>query len=108
MSDSEESDKKELWKGLGYTAALHCIFAAFLFGLSMFQDEGDVIMRAPLLFLGVTQAIYMVPAFVITRGKGREQLAKGLLIGAAITFLLNAACAGYLLWGVRDYLTAPH
>ena len=45
----------------------------------------------PPLVIGVSQLIYMVPAILIARGTGRLGLAKGLAIGASITFLLNAA-----------------
>lgn len=96
---NSESDVSVLLKSLGYTAGMHAIFAAIL---SVFfwlhgKSEGDYTMLFPLLCLGVTQTLYMIPAFVIAKGKGNDQLAKGLLIGAGVTFLLNAACAGYAL-----------
>ena len=51
-----------------------------------------------LLFgFGVTQLIYIIPAIVIARRKGRRELAKGLIIVAAIAFLLNASCFA-LFW----------
>jgi len=43
---------------------------------------------------GITQLIYAIPMAVIFRKKGRPAVAKGVVIGAAITFLLNAACFG--------------
>jgi hypothetical protein len=46
---------------------------------------------APVMFIGVSQLLYMAPAliaaFVWKRG-----LVKGLLIAAGVTFLLNAGC----------------
>jgi hypothetical protein len=97
-SVTEKADAREFQKGIGLTVVLHCGFAVLLFLLSLLQHRSDYTMLFLLLFLGITQSLYMVPAFVIAGGKGREQLAKGLLTGAAITFLLNAACAGYVLW----------
>ena len=41
---------------------------------------------------GVSQLIYMVPAIVIARRRGRPGLAKGLIIAASLAFLLNASC----------------
>jgi hypothetical protein len=54
---------------------------------------GTLGLAAPLL-IGLTQLVYMVPAIVIALRRGRTSLAKGLIIGAAVTFLLNAACWG--------------
>jgi hypothetical protein len=48
----------------------------------------------PIGLIGVAQLFYMIPAILVAYGKGRDQLGKGLFVGAALTFLLNAACAG--------------
>ncbi len=51
----------------------------------------------PVLVIGVSQLLYMIPATVLAY-RGREPgLAKGLVIGACLTALLNAACWGGLL-----------
>jgi threonine/homoserine/homoserine lactone efflux protein len=100
-SDSEKAGAREFQKGIGFTIVMHFIFGVFLSIISLLLDEGDHTMLFPFLLLGITQTLYMIPAFVIAQGKGREQLAKGLLVGAAITFMLNAACAGYLIWGLE-------
>ena len=50
-----------------------------------------------LLFVGVVQVLYVGPAFLAARRRGRTQLAQGLAVGAGITFLLNAACWGTVL-----------
>lgn len=83
---------------MAFTVGLHIIFAGILPAVFLLMGTGDQRILSPLSLLGFTQAIYMIPAFVIARGRGKEQLAKGLLVGAAVTFLLNAACAGYLIW----------
>ena len=49
---------------------------------------------------GVTQVLYMVPAILIARVSGRPRLANGLIIGAGLTFLLNAACWGLIQFGL--------
>lgn len=41
---------------------------------------------------GVSQFIYMLPAILIARRRGRTGLAKGLIIAASLAFLLNASC----------------
>jgi hypothetical protein len=47
---------------------------------------------ALLLFLGVVQLAWMLPAILLARKGGLRALSKGLAIGAAITLLLNATC----------------
>lgn len=44
--------------------------------------------------IGLSQLVYMVPAVLTCRWKRRPDEVKGLLIVAALTFLLNAACFG--------------
>lgn len=48
-------------------------------------------------FIGISQLVYIIPAIVIANLKGETNIVKGLIIGASITFLLNAACTGFLL-----------
>lgn len=49
------------------------------------------------LFIGVTQWVYLLPAYFAYRKRGMSQLSKGILVIGAITFLLNAACFGALM-----------
>ena len=51
-------------------------------------------------FIGVSQLVYMIPALILQQRKGRTEVVKGLLIGASITFLLNASCYG-LMWATQ-------
>ena len=52
----------------------------------------------PLMYMGVSQLVYMIPAILIFRRKGDSETAKGLIVGASITFLLNATCNGLFYW----------
>ena len=52
-------------------------------------------------YIGLSQLVYMIPAIIIAFSKGKPQLGKGLLIGAGITFLLNAACMGLIFVSFR-------
>jgi len=49
-------------------------------------------MAMSLIAIGVTQLAYVIPFVIYFRKKGRPGIAKGLIIGAAITFLLNGTC----------------
>ena len=86
--------------------ALHLLWVPVLLLLGLLADNGAAqeaivpLMLAPLLFIGVAQLLYVGPAFWWTRRRGFVRLAQGLLIGAGITFLLNAACWGLIAFSV--------
>ncbi len=46
--------------------------------------------------IGITQLIYVIPGIIYFRRHDKSLVAKGIIIGASITFLLNAACFGLL------------
>ncbi|NOT63536.1 MAG: hypothetical protein HOP19_25270 [Acidobacteria bacterium] len=76
--------RRDLWQGLALTLALHLLqvpFAIYSKGLSP-------------LFIGITQVVYLFPAFLVAMFKQRYGIAVGLLIGAGLTLLLSfAVCA---------------
>lgn len=74
----------ELWKGIGLTALLHLLLLLF-----------------PVLYfgIGIVQLVYIIPALVICRKN--TGMVQGLLIGAGITFLLNAACFGFVFVSIN-------
>ena len=76
------SSSKDVWRGIGLALLLHLIQIPFTFITYMFS----------LIFVGVSQLVYIVPAIVVYRRNGRPGVVKGLIIAAAITFLLNATC----------------
>lgn len=71
---------KQVWLGIGLLMLLH--FLLFLYPMAF-------------IFIGVVQLIYLIPALIVLRNK--KGVFQGLLIGAGITFLLNAACFGLML-----------
>ena len=75
---------RDVWIGLGLTLLLHLIQVPLAF----------MTMAISLIALGISQLLYIIPAIIIYRKKGRPGIVKGLIIGAAITFLLSAACTG--------------
>ena len=74
-----------IWTGIALTILLHLIQIPLSFltsGLSF-------------LFIGLSQLLYMIPVFLWVTVRQKElELSKGLVVGAAITFLLNATCVG--------------
>jgi hypothetical protein len=82
--------KDRVWQGIALGFLLHLIqlpVALFTHGLS-------------LLFIGLSQLIYFVPAIVIASQKGRTGIAKGLIIGASLTFLLGVPLC--VVTGLRE------
>ncbi|SEG29619.1 hypothetical protein [Paenibacillus sp. UNC499MF] len=70
----------DVWKGIGWVALGHLLW---LFAM-------------PMIFgIGIVQMIYVLPLLLIY--SKRTAVVQGILIGAGITFLLNAACFGYVL-----------
>ncbi|MBO0860704.1 MAG: hypothetical protein J2P21_19915 [Chloracidobacterium sp.] len=77
----------EIWRGFGTAFLLHMIQIplAAVTGLTA------------LIFIGVSQVLYIVPAVIIYYRNGRYDVVKGLVIAAALTFLLNATCTAIFL-----------
>jgi hypothetical protein len=104
---SPVSENREIVTGLGVTALLHLLQLP-LAGLAMLVScaTGGYLCQLaailPPLLIGASQVVYMGPAIFIAFRRQRRALAKGLIIGAAITLALNAACWG-LFTGVARF-----
>lgn len=81
--------------GIMILAGLHALLLLPLY-LDSNADILTVASYYSLNFIGLSQLIYVIPAILIAWRKGRHDILKGLIIGAAITFLLNAACWGLI------------
>lgn len=62
---------------------------SFIISLTYYLSNG---MGFAFLGIGLTQAIYVVPAIVVLRRRQQWGLMKGVIIGAIITALLNGGC----------------
>ena len=101
MNEIPAPGQGSIAKGLVLLLALH-VGATLLCGLCALLTDGDVTGAATiLLFLGGIQVVYVVPAAIVCSTKRKYRTLKGLLIGAGITFLVNAACAGIVLSSIR-------
>jgi len=84
-SDTQlSSTGKDIARGFGLTFLLHLI------QLPM----GLILGFLPLLVIGVSQIVYIIPAMIVVSSKGHSRMAIGLLLGAAVTFLLNGVLIG--------------
>ena len=80
--EAQRSQHAEIWRGIGLASLLHLIQIPLIFVTYFFS----------LMFIGISQLLYIVPAIVIYQRKGRPGVVIGLIIAAAITFLLNGTC----------------
>jgi hypothetical protein len=61
-------------------------------------NPGGIMMAfVPPMIIGLSQLAYMVPTIVYEFVEGRPEIAKGLIIVASATFLLNASCFGFVM-----------
>jgi hypothetical protein len=53
--------------------------------------------------IGLAQLLWIIPLYLRHRKRGTSETAKGLIVAASITFLLNAACWGLLITNPIDF-----
>lgn len=85
----EHQDKGSVGQGIGYTFLLHLLQFPIGFVLALVSSVHPLL---SLFFIGLSQCLYMIPAIIYFRRSGETETEKGLIIGASITFLLNATC----------------
>lgn len=99
----DETRGGQIAVGVALTAGLHVgvglLLGIVTAGASLVVRDFEVVGLFWVLFIGVAQLLYMVPAWIVARRKGHLGIALGLLIGAALTFLANSACFGALFFG---------
>ncbi|MFP5262089.1 MAG: hypothetical protein ACLGJB_09315 [Blastocatellia bacterium] len=71
---------------------------AIILGFLQPDLQPDLVLST-IIFIGISQLVYMVPAIIYFSRKGRSESAKGMMIGAALTLLLSAARTG-IFYGV--------
>ena len=65
-----------------------------------FERAALVIVIASIGAVGLVQLVYVLPLYFQFRKKGKPDTAKGLVIAASITALLNATCWGLFKGGI--------
>lgn len=82
------------WKGvlLGLLLTLVLHVVGLVVVGSALDDHDGYKGLALMMFLGVVQLAWMLPAILVARMGGMRALSMGLIIGAAVTLLLNGTC----------------
>ncbi len=76
-------------------------FCLIVYMLSRVSQGFGSILLFPLIFAGVSQLVYLIPAAVMQKRRGRPQAMKGIILVAAITLLLNVTCGVLVLGNLR-------
>lgn len=94
-----EQSKGSVRAGLALTLGLHVlgqlVLCLIVFAIATREDAAYLAI-VPVIYVGLSQLVYMIPAILLLRRRGDAETVKGLIIGASLTFLLNAACSGLL------------
>lgn len=85
--------------GLGINIAVFVVALAVVTGSNGISSPIALFLFWPAMAIGLTQLVYIVPLYLRYRKTGQKNTAKGLVIAASITALLNASC-----WGVLSSL----
>ncbi len=97
MNDVLPPSQGSIGRGLGLTLALHALAVVLSCAFAGLTGPDAVDGLMPFIAIGVVQLVYIVPAYLVCSGESRRRTRKGLVLGAGITFLLNATCAGLVL-----------
>jgi hypothetical protein len=84
------------WWGFGLTLLLHVLQIPIALLVSLVSSDPYAFF-VPLIFFSLTQLVYIIPAVLIAMYADKPHIVKGLLIGAGISMLLNASCAGLFM-----------
>jgi hypothetical protein len=91
-------DRSEVWEGLLFALGAMIAFVAAMVAIASSRSALVAPIVVPALFAcGVSQLIYIVPLAVALRHFGRNKAAKGVIIFAALIFILNATCWGIVM-----------
>ena len=92
-----EQSRGSIGAGLGLTLVFHIVALVAIFLILPMIVTGELGLELSiklLMYMGLFQLVYMIPAILISRRRGETETAKGLIIGASVTFLLSATCDG--------------
>lgn len=88
MEDEQRSRVMDVFRGLGLLALLHVVLGWI----------ATALFPVFLVVIGVAQLLYVLPAVWMAHRKKRTGIVQGMLIGAGLTLLLNAACFGIIAY----------
>jgi len=101
MREEQSITGKQVALGCGLGIALHLLLLVLLVPLQDFGKGMTLSTGVVFLYLlwnpGFTQLVYQVPVYLVLRRKGKQGMARGIVIAASLTVLVNATCWGVLM-----------
>ncbi|MBO0991462.1 hypothetical protein [Bacillus sp. SD088] len=90
-----DEEKEKTYGGIGFLilTVINLVLFILVFNSMGFLPEFFLFF---LMFIGVAQLIYVIPLIIYGNVKNLPGFAKGIIIAAGITFLLNAGCYGVI------------
>jgi hypothetical protein len=98
FEEYQKPDKGSVGRGIAFTLLLHTLQVPLAFALAFVFPP---LALATVIFIGVSQCVYIVPALVYFNRNGESDTVKGMIITASITFLLNATCTAIVFGSLR-------
>ncbi len=97
---NQPNPNRDFIGGLLLVPALHIAFTVIWFGISALltmvfpffnRDYNVLLLFIPIAIIGITQIIYLIPAYIHFTRKQRPEVGKGIILGAIVTLLINGS-----------------
>lgn len=115
MSEQNPNTTRDFIGGIVLVPLLHILFTIALFIVGYLiamlrvpffnRDYNIFLLFIPIIVLGITQILYLLPAYLHFSKKGRSEVCKGILVGGLVTLMVNGACSGGLITGVGSAMS---
>src|SRR4051812_24509895 len=90
-----DEETVQIVQGCTTIVTTNILIFVLLYFIALFSRQFGIL---PAMWLiGLTQLVWVIPAMIVFWVRHDFRLMKGILIGAALTFLLNAACFSVLV-----------
>jgi hypothetical protein len=116
MSQQNPNTTRDFIGGIVLVPLLHILFTIALFIVGYLivilkvpffnRDYNIFFLFIPIVFLGITQILYLFPVYYYFSQKGRWEVCKGILVGGLVSFMLNGVCSGSMALGSAGIATA--
>lgn len=96
MAEPERADGVQVLLGFLLCGGLHVAAFAITATFGSLFPGSEI---APMLFatLGLSQLVYVLPAWFLLRRRGKRSLERGLILGAVLTLLGTIGCWGFVM-----------
>jgi hypothetical protein len=115
MSEQNPNTTRDFIGGILLVPLFHVLFTIALFIVGYLiailrvpffnRDYNIFLLFIPIIVLGITQILYLLPAYLHFSKKGRSEVCKGILVGGLVTLMVNGACSGGLITGVGSTIS---